>query len=546
MINKDSFNNINLDIYRNISNIDHSEFHQEPGQQHYKLLAYLSTLVNNSNIIDIGTHKGASSTALSYNPSNTIYTFDIENRISDDFNSPKSIKNIVFNYSNIFLHDVRESWKEKILSAPIIFLDIDPHDGILEYEFYLWLKEHKYQGILILDDIWYFKNMRNNFWYKIDTEYKSDITHLGHWSGTGVVQFNKKYDFIILKNTINPTNPTLVTAYYDLTKLEDASKDIMARPKEHYLDSSYSTLMLDYDMVIFCEEESLERIKSIRPEVMHNKTKFMVTKFDDFTVHEHDFVYYRNKIKDNRIKKPYAFDNRNTPSYYLFCIARYIMMSRVIKENPFNSEHFVWINICIERMGYKNLIHLDEVLTNIRDKFSTCYIDYVSDKLISDLDEYYKFGRCSMCSGFFTGNKEYFSEFCLKILEKFSDFCNKGYGHADEQLYSAVYFENPGMFEHYYGDYFQMITNYKYIYDNPDITLNLLIPKSFSDEKNDICYKACKFLIESYKKGTIRLNNIQIKNLMNYYTKSIFNKEELNIDEIKNVHEILKNQKINL
>ena len=54
-----------------------SEFLGKPGKEHYKLLAYLSTTFNFKNIIDIGTHLGNSSLALSYNISNTIYTFDI-------------------------------------------------------------------------------------------------------------------------------------------------------------------------------------------------------------------------------------------------------------------------------------------------------------------------------------------------------------------------------------------------------------------------------------------------------------------------------------
>ena len=94
LITKNNISAINLEQFQSVSNIDQSEFHQEPGQQHYKLLAYLSTFFNETYIIDIGTHKGASSTALSYNKSNTIYTFDIENRIVDDGNSPKSNQNI--------------------------------------------------------------------------------------------------------------------------------------------------------------------------------------------------------------------------------------------------------------------------------------------------------------------------------------------------------------------------------------------------------------------------------------------------------------------
>jgi hypothetical protein len=117
-------------------------------------------------------------------------------------------------------------------------------------------------------------------------------------------------------------------------------------------------------------------------------------------------------------------------------------------------------------MGISNVYRLDESLALNRDKFSTCYIDYVPYELIKDTHEYFRYGRCSMCSGFFTGNMNYMYAVCGLIQDKFVEFLNMGYGHADEQLYSPVYFENPHLFEHYYGDYNQMITNYKQINEN--------------------------------------------------------------------------------
>jgi hypothetical protein len=522
LITKKLVSSINLDQFKYVNNIG-NEFFLESGVEHYKLLSYMSTLFNNCNIFDIGTHKGESATALSYNKSNTIYTFDIENRIVNK-NNPD---NIIFNYVNIFEDSVRDGWKDKLLNSPLIFLDIDPHNGILEYEFYLFLKENNYQGMLVIDDIWYFKNMRNNLWYKIETEYKLDITHMGHWSGTGVVQFNKKYDFEILTNRINPTSPTLVTAYFDLTKMKDASTEINKRPSEHYLENSYTTLNLDYDMIIYCETNTVEKIKSIRPERLHSRTKFITCKFEDFNINGLNFDTYRDIIIKNRNEKPYHFDNRNTASYYLFCISRYIMLLHAIKENPFNSKHFAWINICIERMGYKNIIHLDEALTNIRDKFSTCYIDYVPESIVRNIPEYYKYGRCSMCSGFFTGNTEYMTQFCTKLLDKFIQFTNLGYGHADEQLFSAVYFDYPEIFEFYYGDYLQMITNYKYCYENPDITIRLLINKMVGDGKYNISLDSCKFLWQSYLNKTFTMDNQLFSEYLLYYLKSIINSDLL-------------------
>jgi hypothetical protein len=183
-------------------------------------------------------------------------------------------------------------------------------------------------------------------------------------------------------------------------------------------------------------------------------------------------------------------------------MARYALLKRVMDTNPFNSTHFSWLNICIERMGYKNVQHLDSIYCGPpRDKVSTCYIDYIPEGALVPVQTYYQFGRCSLCSGFFTGAKPYLYDFCNKIEEKFLYYLNLGYGHADDQLFSPVYFENRDLFEVYYGDYNQMITNYRGAYDNPAITLRLVVPKSFEAKDWATCLAACKWLWLSYKNG---------------------------------------------
>ena len=49
--------------------VDHEHYHA--------ILAHLSTYYNDSIIVDLGTHRGGSAAALSYNKSNKVYTFDI-------------------------------------------------------------------------------------------------------------------------------------------------------------------------------------------------------------------------------------------------------------------------------------------------------------------------------------------------------------------------------------------------------------------------------------------------------------------------------------
>jgi hypothetical protein len=505
-IKLEDIKNINFDSFKSV--INEHDFFDRPGKQHYRLLAYLSTLFNNVNIIDIGTHVGESALALSFNKTNIIHSFDIIKK------NVRQQPNINFYIENLLEKEVQDKWKDIILGAPFIFLDVDPHNAHMEMEFYNYLKSINYQGFVVCDDIWYFKEMRDNFWYKLPDNEKYDLTQYGHWSGTGIFTFNKNITF----NKYDNSDWTLVTAYFNLTKCPDASQEIKNRDDNYYFSHALSTLLLPYNLVIYCDQESLEKIKKIRPEYLKEKTMYCVTEFDEFKFKDNKYLCeYREIINENRRRLPYNFDNRNTASYYLFCMTRYLMLKEVIELNPFNSKYFGWINFCIERMGFRNLIRLDEALSIKREKFSTCYIDYQPEALVRNTNEYFRWGRCGMCSGFFTGNSEYMKKACNLIEDKFIEYTGLGYGHADEQLYSAVYFDNKDIFEHYYGDYQQMITNYVYVYDAPEPPIHNFIKNSYNNKDYVKCFEACEFVWKSYCLDKCDINDDYLSKLYYYY-----------------------------
>lgn len=381
-------------------------------------------------------------------------------------------------------------------------MDIDPHEGTREYELYQWLKFNKYQGLLLCDDIWFFKPMRDNFWYLIPSAEKLDLTRFGHWSGTGLIRFPQcKYNVqlptatrseVYLPN-MNPEwfmplekSYTFVTGYFDLTKYEDASPEIKARPDSFYLQSAHTTMSLDANLIVFCEPKYRPQLAALRPKHLRAKTMYVECEFEDFRLNKH-----RAQIDENRKTNPVA-DPRNTASYYLFCMARYAMVRQAILTNPFQSTHFAWINVCIERYGYKNIIALQDVIREYRDKFSTCYIDYIPRSMVANVPEYFKWGRCSLCSGFFTGRGDYFLEFIQEIETQFLGYLNSGYGHADEQLYSPIFFRRPEIFQVYWADYGSMITNYVKIVDDVRSVIVHLMENSNKHQDYSVCYPAGK------------------------------------------------------
>ena len=129
VFNQEKITNFNIEVFREYQT-DDNEFYNVAGREHYRLLAYLSTFFSYKNIIDIGTHKGSSALALSYNELSGVFTYDIINKIAH-FQTPKKIfserKNIVRRYENLW--DNLEEHKDFLLSSPLIFVDIDPHEG---------------------------------------------------------------------------------------------------------------------------------------------------------------------------------------------------------------------------------------------------------------------------------------------------------------------------------------------------------------------------------------------------------------------------------
>jgi len=468
--------------------------------EHYQFLTELSKQFNNAIFFDIGTEQGKSAVALASNPSNQVYSFDIEVKIPQ---LPYR-ENIVYSMDNLMTSEGREKWKDKLLASSVIFLDIDPHQGSQEYDFYEWLRDQTYQGLLICDDIWYFKGMRDNFWYKIPSEYKEDITDRGHWSGTGRIQFRSPVKSV--------TNWTVVTAYFDLTATDDASKEIKERDFRYYIENARSTMSVEQNLVVFCEPKYAEAIQSLRPKWLQNNTRIIVMDFRQFPLYS-----YYDQLKQNRLKNP-PHDSRNTISYYLFCMARYAMLKQVIAENPFGSTHFAWLNFCIERMGWKNVKYLNHVFKENRNGVSTCYIDYQPKETI---DLTVRYGWCTLCSGFFTGDLESMNTFCNRMEEKFKYFVEKGLGHADEQLINAAYHDDPSLFNVYYGDYQQMITNYCIVQDEPSRPIYQIIKHSFEAKDYQVCLRACRRVWKSFVEGYAELNEKDVTSLIWYYHKTL-------------------------
>ena len=180
--------------------VDHEHYHA--------ILAHLSTYFNDSIIVDLGTHRGGSAAALSYNKSNKVYTFDITpTKEAVELFKEDEYKNITYIIGNCIENnwfgqplgpfsekpsEPLKSEKEIFLSSELIFLDIDPHDGVQEPQVLDFLITNNWKGVMVCDDIGHQHPPMHDWWNSIELPTYTVRNKYGSHGGqgTGIICFD--------------------------------------------------------------------------------------------------------------------------------------------------------------------------------------------------------------------------------------------------------------------------------------------------------------------------------------------------------------------
>ena len=199
-IDKEVVKSLDISHLYNIA-LNQCDWH-EAGECEYRLYAHLSTFFNNTTILDVGTRTGGSALGFSYNESNQVISYELQEQ------GASAIKkdNITWKLMD-FRNDDTINWNH----VSIIMIDVDPHDGLQEVEMMDFLKEKGWSGLLVLDDIDTplsrelrsaiprLQHCKGNLWPAIEQmwnnidEPKIDVSEVGHMSGTGIVNFGSKH-----------------------------------------------------------------------------------------------------------------------------------------------------------------------------------------------------------------------------------------------------------------------------------------------------------------------------------------------------------------
>ena len=186
-----------LPIYEGRASKEPHWFDTWPGE-HYRFLAALVRTLNPKTVIEIGTFTGMGTLALAQDlqPSGTLTTFDLLawNSFPDTWLAASDFEG---GRVRQVLHDISapggiEPHRALFESADLIFVD-GPKDGRTEADILVNLSTLKLSRdvVIVFDDIRVINMI--DIWRRIGQP-KMDLTSFGHWSGTGLIDWNGTAD----------------------------------------------------------------------------------------------------------------------------------------------------------------------------------------------------------------------------------------------------------------------------------------------------------------------------------------------------------------
>jgi len=301
--------------------------------------------------------------------------------------------------------------------------------------------------------------------------------------------------------------------FFNLKKLKDASST--TRPLEFYVKNGIHTLSLQYPMVIFCDEETVNIVKETRDSVVNPfliPTVYIIKKLTDYEFYSQNF----DIIQDNRKRGLGGYNdpnNRNTASYFLITMFKSVCLYIAKQRNDFQTSHYAWVDLGCNHVLKNVAEYAPKMLDNPNPKVSACYIHYRGKDELTNLKTFLgNGGPCGMAATVFTVEKEYIDRFFNGMLQLFHQQLCLGIGHSDEQTMTLCYDRYPELFTIYNGDYYSILTNYH----NPNTDLDAIrrhfVYNCINNGRIDLAKKAMKkvmdFLDEKVK--TQELNDMEI------------------------------------
>jgi hypothetical protein len=203
-----------------------------------------------------------------------------------------------------------------------------------------------------------------------------------------------------------------------------------------------------------------------------------------------------------------GFKDKDTPQFMCITLGKFQLLKDAIALNPFDNKYYAWIDA-----GIFKVIQQVNLLPEITpSELVKCMIlNYTSEAEIAS-PTFINSCRYKIAGGFFLASSDNMIIFCDKILACASEYLNNGYFGLEQEFMAIVYVKNKELFDPYYGDFADLLTNYKYLHHNYWLPYRVFNTATDDIDKD----RVCKYLLKSYNNNTIDISPEDIIKLLKY------------------------------
>lgn len=330
---------------------------------------------------------------------------------------------------------------------------------------------------------------------------------------------------------------TWVTSFYDLAKIES---NYNRRSKEEYLCYGDYILKMDINLYIFVAPEDVKYFIQKRKEYqLEHKTIVIGQDFKHLPYYK-----YKNIMTAAWSKNTPVFPHKLSVYYSMLMWCKTEFIGRTMVDNIFNSQYFGWIDFGLAHFTGTSFV--PNLNVDYTDKIKMMQINYFSPKTI-DFNKYGKRHYClildHIAGTLFSGRADYIEQYILLFTNKVLTALNDNYVPTDEPLIPLIIMEHPELFNLYYGDFKNLLSNYsetqfeKSNHDFGKDKIFNLLNTSKAEDNHEKVFSAAKQLLSFNKFDILTVN--ELEKVLDYYYIAAFYYEQ---SSAKSIGEMYKYQ----
>lgn len=243
-----------------------------------------------------------------------------------------------------------------------------------------------------------------------------------------------------------------VTGFYSIASDENP---IQAEKTDFYFENAAALLACPVRFVVYCDPKHADRVRALRADAL-----VVGRPFQHFPQHA-----WIERIRANRVARPYNQDPRNTPTYCAITLAKFQMMLEVAQLYP--CDHVAWVDFGIKKL---HASFRPDLLAAIErtpsERFRVCMIDLLPRDWVLNYDWFYQQGRCMLGATAMYGSRVAVERACLALLDEAEETIARQYGHAEEQVMATLFVKRPDLFSFWFSDYQGLLENVERVTTN--------------------------------------------------------------------------------